>query len=412
MLCFTEIFASTLFGKHVVDCEGQRVGRLRDLIVQLGDVFPQVTKIMVTLPDRQTAFYGWSCVEGTDDKRLYLNCRLDQLQELGFDPQRELRLHTGLIDKQIVDLNGCKVVRVNDLKLVRLNDVMRVVAADVGMRGILRRLGIERLAAGVASLLGQKIPDKLIPGECIASLQPQAPHLRLTIPQNQLSHMHPADLAAILSELDVHERTDFFETLDDEMAADALGELEPALQVSIINNLDNERAADVLEEMEPDEAADLLADLPQDRTRELINLMEKEEAEDVQELMRYQEDSAGGLMTTEYITMPATLTAQQTIDRLRQQAPDTEMIYYVYVVDEENRLQGVLSLRGLIVAPPDTSLAEIMNPRTISIPLSADREEIGRLMAKYKLLALPVVDEENRLHGVVTIDDAVWAEAA
>ena len=183
--------------------------------------------------------------------------------------------------------------------------------------------------------------------------------------------------------------------------------MSPRLQVSVLNSMDDERASDILEEMVPDDAADLLADLPEERADDLLELMEDEEAADVKQLLSYPEDSAGGLMTTEFVALPHNLTAEQTIARLRGEAPDAEHIYYVYVTDESGRLAGVLSLRHLIVAPPDRPISELMIKDVISVPADTDRDELAPLIAKYNLLALPVVDEHGVLLGIVTVDDVM-----
>jgi Mg/Co/Ni transporter MgtE len=179
------------------------------------------------------------------------------------------------------------------------------------------------------------------------------------------------------------------------------------VQAQILSRLDDERAADILEAMSPDEAADLLADLPEERREQLIAKMEAEEAEDVEELLAYGEDTAGGLMTTEYVAIPASLSAEQAIDRLRELEPDAESIYYVYVIDDDERLLGVLSLRDLIVAKPGTPIADLMIKRVIAVPLDARPEDVAAVIAKYNLLAVPVVDDDDRIQGIVTIDDAL-----
>jgi Mg2+ transporter MgtE len=198
-----------------------------------------------------------------------------------------------------------------------------------------------------------------------------------------------------------------FESLSEEIAADTLEEMELEDQVSVIEHMDTERASEILEEMPPDEVADILADLPQERAAEILRLMEKEEAEDVQELLAYAEDTAGGLMTTEYVAVSEGLTAQECIDTLRRMEPEAESVYYVYVVDAEEHLHGVLSLRDLIVAPPDRKILDFMTQNIVSVRLDADLEEIAAVLSKYNLLAVPVVDDEFRLQGIVTVDDAL-----
>jgi Mg/Co/Ni transporter MgtE len=199
-----------------------------------------------------------------------------------------------------------------------------------------------------------------------------------------------------------------FAALDDEKAADTLEEIqETGMQASILERLDVERASDILEAMKPDEAADLLADMPKERAQLLLQKMEEDEAEDVEELLAYREDTAGGLMTTGYVAVLHTLTAAQAIDRLRELEPDAESVYYVYVIDEEEHLLGVLSLRDLIVAKPDTRIRDFMIEKVMSVPVDASIRDVGAVIAKYNLLAVPVVDQHNRIQGIVTVDDVM-----
>ena len=200
-------------------------------------------------------------------------------------------------------------------------------------------------------------------------------------------------------------------SLDDEQVADAIEEMEPETQVEVIEDLEPDRAADILEEMSPDDAADLVADLSETAREEILALMEREEADEVQELLGYPEESAGGIMTTEYIALPANVTAGQAIDRLRELEPDAETIYYVYVVDRNESLVGVLSLRDLIVAKPETRIADVMIKEPITVRVLDDQEDVAGVIARYNLLAVPVVDDEGHLEGIVTVDDALDAVA-
>ena len=231
--------------------------------------------------------------------------------------------------------------------------------------------------------------------------------VRLRISAQRIGKLHPADIADIVEELSAKQRSAIFESLTDEVAADTLEEMEPEEQVSVIAHMDSERASEILEEMPPDEVADILADLPEARAHEILGLMEKDEADDVRELLAFPEDTAGGMMTTEYVAVSVGLTAQECIDALRVLEPEAESIYYVYVVDEEEHLRGVLSLRDLIVANPNTPITEFMRREIVSVPLEASAEEVAAVLTKYNLLAVPAVDDEGRLRGIVTVDDAL-----
>jgi Mg2+ transporter MgtE len=231
--------------------------------------------------------------------------------------------------------------------------------------------------------------------------------VRLT--HEKLAALHPADLAELVAQLSAPDRAAVLESLEPETAAEAVGELDPEMQAELLEDLPTQAAADILAELPPDEAADALAEVSAERADELLGTLDTEEAENVRELMAHPEDTAGALMNTSFVALPAHLTAQETIDALRRLAPPAEEIYYVYVVDEAGRLAGVLSLRDLIVAPPETRLAVIVAGRgeVVRVTVGLPSDEVVQTIDKYNLLALPVVDEEDRLVGVITVDDAL-----
>jgi len=231
--------------------------------------------------------------------------------------------------------------------------------------------------------------------------------MQLRIPAGKLHELHPADLADIVKDLNRLESGQLLDTLDVQHLADTLEEVEPEFQAELVEHMSNEKVADVLEEMEPDEAADLLGDLPKGRKEDLLALMEKEDADDVRKLLAYPEESAGGIMTTEYASIHPNLTATEAIQVLRGMADEVETMFYVYVVDEEEHLVGTFSLNNLIFAPPGQLVSEFMTDRIITVNLTDDQETVAQTVAKYDLLAVPVVDDENRLHGIVTADDAL-----
>jgi magnesium transporter len=306
-----------------------------------------------------------------------------------------------------VDIDGHKVVRVNDLRLDEIDGRLHLVAVDVGASGLLRRLGLEGPFRTLARNLSLPVPERYIDWEDVDPLESSIASIRLRVPHQGLRHLHPADLASIIDELTPRDRAGVLASLDDEAVAEAIEEMEPDTQVEVIEDLAPERAADILEEMSPDDAADLIADLSEAARAEILPLMEQDDAEEVRELLQYPEDTAGGIMTTEFIAIPENLTAGQTIERLRELEPDAETIYYIYVVDEEGRLVGVLSLRDLIVARPDAVVRDFMRQEPVAVGALADQDEVAQVVARYNLLAVPVVDADGRLVGIVTADDAI-----
>jgi CBS domain-containing protein len=399
------LYLSQAIGQPVRDKSGEPIGTVADLLVAIGDRYPPVTGIVVKTNGREI-FLHWQSVSSLDASGATLRTTAIDISKFQQRPN-EIRLKQDLMDRQIVDIDGRKVVRVNDLRLDEVEGSLHLVAVDVGATGLLRRLGIEGPWRVIARSVGREVPERYIDWEDVDPVERTIASVKLRVPHKGLAELHPADLATIIDQLSRDDRVGLITSLDDEAAADAIGEMEPETQVDILEDLEPGRAADILEEMDPDEAADLVADLSDESREEILGLMEKDEAEEVQELMTYDEDSAGGIMTTEFVAVPATLTAGQTIDRLRELEPDAETIYYVYVTDEQSRLVGVLSLRDLIVAKPDTVISTFMYAEPVALRTDATEEEVTEAVARYNLLAVPVVDAEGRLEGIVTVDDAI-----
>jgi CBS domain-containing protein/sporulation protein YlmC with PRC-barrel domain len=397
-------YLSEIQHRRVIEPNGNEVGTLKDLAVVPQGQFPAVQWAILATGDGEQ-IVKWADM-AQEIGHLRLRGRREGMQTVTLPPEA-LRLSRDLLDKQIVDTHGAKVVRVNDLQLSEVDGQLRLVGADVGLRGLLRRVGAEGLAERVLGLAGRKLPRGIIPWHLVEPLDTPDAKVRVTVPRTKLALLHPADIADIVEEMAADERRQVFEQLDVETAAEALSEVEPEMQAAIVSDLDEERAADILDEMAPDEAADLLQDLPEDRREELVDLMEKEEKEDVEELLTHDEDTAGGIMTTQFFALPADLTAEQAIDRLRELKPDPELTYYLYVVDAEGRLDGVISLRDLVVASPQAKLSDVMDPHVLKVEASTPKEEVASLIAKYDLLALPVVDARRKLLGTVTVDDVV-----
>jgi magnesium transporter len=401
------VFLSELLGAEVVDVDQRRVGRVRDVTATVIEPYPVVTGIVVSR--RRGEVVPWAAVRTFAGREVALRAGADGVATVSAN-DADIWLARDVLDKQVIDTDGRRVVRVNDLQLVESGGKMLLVGADIGLRGLLRRLGLEALGKSVARLFRRDLPMVLVSWDVVQPLHGEsgpadAVHLRIS--GKRISKLHPADIADIVEELSARERSAIFAQLSDEMAAETLEELEPEDQRSVIENMDAERASEILEEMGPDEAADLLADLSEQRAKEILDLMETEDADDVRELLSFHEDTAGGLMTTEYVVVSVGLTAQECIEALRVLEPEAEHVYYVYVIDDEEHLIGVLSLRDLIVARPETPIAQFIRRNVFTVKLEATRDEVAAMMSKYNLMALPVVDDEDRLRGIITVDDAL-----
>ncbi len=398
------LFLSQLVGQPVRDRDGSSFGKVRDLIVALGERYPPVTGLVVRVTGGREIFLPWSDVDDADANGARLHTELINITTFSQRPN-EIRLWRDLQDKQIVDVEGRKIVRVNDIQLAPVRGRLRLVAVDVGLSGILRRLGVAGPGERLARAMGIET-ENYIEWEEVDPVESSVSSLKLRVPHKALATLHPADVAHIVEQLAPRDRAGIMAALEEGRAADVLEELSPEDQVDVLEDLPRERAADILEEMGPDEAADLIADLPEARQEELLSLMEPADAQDVRELLAYGEETAGGLMTTDFLTVSAGETAQQVIDRMRDLQPDADHVYYLYVVDTDGVLVGTITLRGLIIADPDALVASFTRPEPISVRVDADGEEVAHAIARYNLLALPIVDEQGRMQGIVTVDDA------
>ncbi len=404
------LYLSQLQGKQIWDAWSLPVGECVDVLVgALDRPFPPLRALAVRNGEGETYF-----IPARQISSLFPSITLNvpQTEIVTFERQGdELWLAEHVLDRQIVDTDGRRVVRVNDLQIMRVRDQFCLTGVDVGAQGLLRRLGLKKPAEVIAGALGRSLASGVIPWEDVAPLQPEEP-LRLQVSRDKITRLPPADIASILSDLDRRTSEALATAFSDETLADTLEESPADVQIAVLSQLSPARAADILEEMDPDEAADLLADLSHEASRELLRLMEEEEAEDVQELLQYPVDSAGGIMTTEFARMPYNLEIGEALDYLRQspEAQEDEMLLYVYLTDEEGALQGVISLRDLVMAPSDDPLSDWADEDPVSVTAYTSQDQVAYLVAKYDLLAVPVVDEDSgELLGIVTVDDAIDA---
>jgi magnesium transporter len=399
-------FISELTGRPVTDIDGTQIGTLKDLIARplKGFGHPVIDAVVVhgNAGDRTVPYA---------DLAALLSAAIPLKRSFASIPEYEthdddIRLVADVLDQQILDTDGARVVRVNDIELVRVNGDVIVSNVDIGVLGIMRRIGMEKLGRWAARRLKSDLSTGAISWEYVEPLSHDQ-SMRLKVPSSKLAELHPSDIAEIISDLNRAGHGDLLNKLDLEQLADTLEEVEPDFQANLLEHFPDEKVADILEEMSPDEATDLLAEMPDERRQGLLKLMEADEAEEVRELLRYEEDTAGGLMTTEYISVTPDMTAAQAIEHLRQVGEEAELVYYVYVVDKEEHLMGVFSLSDLILAKPDTAITRFMHTRVVTVELGTEQDEIAQTVAKYNLMAVPVVDAENHLHGIVTADDAL-----
>jgi CBS domain-containing protein/sporulation protein YlmC with PRC-barrel domain len=401
---FNEIYLSSVLGKMVINSKGEDLGVMRDLIMVPGEIFPEVSHIIfksrtgrMSLPWSEVALFTHVVISsvGINPPGLvkYEAC------------DGEILVKRDLLDKQIVDVDGAKVVRVNDIKLGRFNDKLCIFTVDIGLRGLLRRLGYMKFGEQIARVLKRDIPTAEISWEYVQPLESNSSKLALNIARGQMNEIHPADLADIIENIPIQNIRTVLDSIDIETTGDALYELEADMRNIVVNQLDDEQLADILEEMEPDEAADILSDLPEEKAQELLDKMDQEDAEDIQELLDHEDDTAGGFMNSSFFRLPADISAGNALDSFRASAEEIDSAYYGYIVSDENRLEGVVSLKDLLISPANTHITDIMEENLKTVSVDDELIDVLETLTKYNLVALPVLDEEGFIAGIVTVDD-------
>jgi len=400
---------SDLIGAPVVDNSGSHAGKVREVALAPQENSSQITSVVVKTR------HGNRLVPVGAISLISNGLRVST-SAADWTPYASgeglLLLERDLLDQQIIDVHGRKVVRVNDVDIHEESGnghiVLKIGGVDVGARGAMRRLLKGVLPAGVLHPLLEKIPPRLIPWEFVDLIETDpARRVKLKISLDRLSKLHPADIADIVEDLAPAEREAVFETLDEEVAAETLEEVDPKLQVSILSSLDSDRAADIVEEMDPDAAADLLGDMHPDASQEILTEMEPEERAEVAGLMTFEEDTAAGRMTTEYMALRPAARVEDAIEMLRNFEGGLESISTIYIVGEKEKLLGAVPLAKIALASPGTPLMMLSTGHITTVHPGADEKTVAELFDKYNLLTLPVIDDDGVLTGVITADDVI-----
>ncbi len=396
----SSFYLSRILGRKVVTKDGTFVGKIKDLGIIEELKTPRVEAIKVKT-SKGLKIIEWNDVTINKEKGQYvLVC--NKLKEGSTENIMFLAHH--VLDKQIIDVNGRKVVRVNDVRLATLGSGVFVVAVDIGTEGLLRRIGIAKPLVWI----GFNLSSKLLLWNSVETIFRSNENIKLSQKYNKLSILHPSDLADIIEDFDTNTGMMIFSSLDNAKAADVLEEMEEETQISVIKNLSKDKAADILDEMPADEVADILDGLSENEAEELLNNMEMETSKEVRELMEYEDDEVGSLMTTEFIAFNQDITIEKAIANLRQLKPEEDEMYYIYVTDDDNKLIGTLSLRDIIIAQPEAQLKSIMHNEFSYIYDNDNIQELVKMVSKYNLLAIPIVDREMELLGNVIINDIIY----
>jgi len=407
-------YLSQITGCKIYDLNGNRVGKVIDVIVnatQPGqsheEAFRPIILGLKTKIKGELRYLNFEFIKIKSDKSGF-SFICDQLDYLPKSiVENCLPLVKNILDRQIVDINGRKLVRVNDIRLVSIASGTYAIAVDIGTEGLFRRMGVAGIVNKAISIFKLDLPTRYILWDDVEALDSTNFNIKLSQSTNKLQRLHPSDLADIIEEMGAKSRTKVFESLDEEKAADVLEEMEPYAQAQIIESLSIGKAADVLEKMPADEVADLLDELEDEKVELLLNEMEKESSEEVRELLEYEDKEVGSLMTTDYLSFRETMTIEETLNELRLQKPEADMIYSLFITDSNEKLIATVSLRDLVISSPTVKLVDIMNKDFISVTDEDKIDTLGSIISKYDLLAIPVTDAENTLMGMVVIDDIV-----
>jgi len=404
---FRFLFFANLLGRRVLRDDGTLLGRVADLVAVTGEPFPPVESVVVRSGRRRWQV-SWSSVAAVNGQvRLRPGVEPQPVPEEPV-PDR-LRLGEEVLDRQIVDIEGAKLVRVNDLHFLESKSQLRVAHVDISFRGLVRRMGWQPVVDGVVALLrpgARYLKDEsLLSWKLVQPIESAPGRVRVEATRKALASLHPADLAEIMEELDRDQRQALLERMDVETAADALEEASPEVAAQLLEEVEPGKAADILEEMAPDESADVLSELPGETREELLEAMEQPEAQEVQELLAYPRKSVGGLMTPDRIQLYPEQTAADAFAEVRRRADEIPLVYEVFVVDNAGALRGMATLRDLIMADPTTPMSQLAREAPVTVAVDDKLRDVALAATKYNLVSVPVVDDLGVLRGIVTVDD-------
>jgi sporulation protein YlmC with PRC-barrel domain len=406
-----ELYATELMGSKAYDSEGNFVGRVREFFIEPAEAPNRVSHYLLSRGNYQPLIANHTQIASVTAGRLNLNVG-ERALELYRPNESWLAVQKDLLDQQIIDTLGRKVVRVNDVDLAELkangNVELRLTQVDVGIPGAVRRLLQGVVPSVVVRKLQSKLPQRAIRWEFVNLVEPDPlRRVKLRITHEKLEDLHPADLAEIMEDLSAQERQGIIASLDEETAAAVLAELDERLTTQIVEKLDPGKAADILEEMAPDAAADVLADLPKETSEELLDEMPGQEADEVRELLEFDRATAGGMMNPDFAFVGESSTREEVLNWMPDQEFNLDQLDTIVLLDSNAQYSGTVSVGRLLLAAPDQQMAELKMEPLLSLPANADDKEVFELFDKYNLRMLTVIDEQNRPIGAITVDDVV-----
>ncbi len=397
---------SQIKGNPVFDVDNRNIGTLRDLVFIDGEKYAEITHLIYLDEHKYKKKIPWDLVKELKSEKngiipkisVILNTSSEKITPF-FEKEKEI-LVRNILDKQLIDVDGFKVIRVNDVVLGKIKDKFCIVAVAIGTRSFMRRFGMEKLIPG-------KIKEKVIPWESVEMLETEFHNLHLKTQKSKIADLHPEDIADIMEDLSHQERILIFDTLDRKKAAKTLIDAEKDVRKSLFSNLKIRRIVDLLENIPYDQSADILSLMSKSKVGNILNSMRPDISPKIREILKYNPESAGAIMDTDFITIPEEYTVQKTLNLLRKISPPTEKIFHLYVVTKKKKLLGVLSIRSLITSPPNRKIIDFMNKYVIYVKISTPKEDIAKTISRYDLFVLPAVDENKVIKGVVTADDVL-----
>jgi len=403
------VYFSQLKGRPVYDSTGKIIGSLVDLAFIDGEKYAEICHLIYSSRNKYRKKIPWRFVKelkdntknNTIDADVYLNAPESELNPT-FEQEKEL-IVSRLVDKQIIDVDGLKVVRVNDVLLGKIEESFCIVAVCVGAKSFIRSLAGERLG----ELVGSKIMEHIIPWEFVEPLDPDIQKLHVKLKRSKIADLHPADIADLMEDLTYKERELIFNALDKDKAAQTIIESEPEVQKSFLRTMKLNNILEILENIPPNHAADIISVMPEHMRSDIFRVMNRDVARKIREILGYPDMSVGSIMHTEFVAVPGDYTAQKAIDFLRKTKPASDKMYRIYVVDSEHKLMGFLPLGILVTAPAKEKIQELMKTKIIKLNITTSKQDAANALSKYNLFVLPVVDQNNVLKGVVKANDVI-----
>jgi len=407
------LFFTDILKRKVLGCDGgTAVGTIVDLVASTKELYPRIVSALVcTKRGKGNAVIPWNKLEYTEEDYYILQSDARDLMRPYVPREGEFLLKDEFLDMQIVDTYGCKVVRVNDLHLLKEKGILWVVHADVGLRGVIRRLGWEKGADLITDwLFSYKMKDRFISWKFVQGLSEPGKAvsvLKLKVTQEKMSQLWPADIAEMIEDLGIKERMNLFRALDIETAANVIKAVSPHVRRSIFESIGKDRGSQLFKELSEDEIADIIVEIPHRKAEALLGTLKKEKVEKIREIAALPHNEAGSFMELGFVSLHRDMTLADAFEKIRAAASHIELIYYVYVVDHEHRLVGVTTMRNMLLHEAQARLSDIMNPNIIKVQVDTDRKEVIRIFVKYDFDVLPVVDEQDKLIGVIALKNAI-----